>query len=504
MRFAASHSAFSLRFLTLCPPRRLHRQTSAGCCSPASSPTTSSTRRPARGCSSCAIWLGALCSRSLHCRLVPAADPVSGAGLPPPLAVHRLRRGVSRWQPREAAHRYPGWACIAVDRRPALVGAAGAAEARGSVVQVDAVLAAGSRLLSAAFLHAVRHRPSALQNAATGYYAQNPHFFDMAWMVVTLTVLGAGLSCGAAGGAVAGSCPSGVGHGARLGAAGLGLRGADGPVLGRRRPRPGRDVQPGPGQRLDGDMPTLRPVPMTARPGSLRPRGRSDRGGGLGPSSSSSVADAWDLGPGTPGHGRRRGRGQLLADRPGRPDVPRADPGHAHPRPGAPAQRDGVCWRRPHDGARADGHRLDAAVPRRSSSSRACCGCPASSLRLTLVPLLYPDGLLPGRRVAGACRHGRGCWAWSLCSQWGEPALPGFGRGTGHVPWSANPSPHRRRLRFSFVLGSALLLVPAALGALTGLVVRLRTSRGLRTAPGRRPPAGPPASSSSFTPCRAP
>ncbi|WP_296604757.1 hypothetical protein [Nocardioides sp.] len=30
----------------------------------------------------------------------------------------------------------------------------------------------------------------ALQNAATGHHAQNPHFFDMAWLVSTLVVLG--------------------------------------------------------------------------------------------------------------------------------------------------------------------------------------------------------------------------------------------------------------------------------------------------------------------------
>ena len=30
----------------------------------------------------------------------------------------------------------------------------------------------------------------ALQNAATGLHAQNPHYFDMAWMVTTLVVVG--------------------------------------------------------------------------------------------------------------------------------------------------------------------------------------------------------------------------------------------------------------------------------------------------------------------------
>ncbi|MFC7496286.1 MULTISPECIES: hypothetical protein [unclassified Nocardioides] len=30
----------------------------------------------------------------------------------------------------------------------------------------------------------------ALQNAATGHHAQNPHYFDMAWMVATLVVVG--------------------------------------------------------------------------------------------------------------------------------------------------------------------------------------------------------------------------------------------------------------------------------------------------------------------------
>ena len=29
----------------------------------------------------------------------------------------------------------------------------------------------------------------ALQNAATGHHAQNPHYFDMAWLVVTFVVM---------------------------------------------------------------------------------------------------------------------------------------------------------------------------------------------------------------------------------------------------------------------------------------------------------------------------
>ena len=32
----------------------------------------------------------------------------------------------------------------------------------------------------------------ALQNAATGHHAQNPHFFDMAWLVTALVVTTAG------------------------------------------------------------------------------------------------------------------------------------------------------------------------------------------------------------------------------------------------------------------------------------------------------------------------
>jgi hypothetical protein len=61
-----------------------------------------------------------------------------------------------------------------------------------SVVQVDAVMAPVA-LLSAAFFTPYAITQIGLQNAATGHHAQNPHFFDMAWMVVTLTVL-AGLS----------------------------------------------------------------------------------------------------------------------------------------------------------------------------------------------------------------------------------------------------------------------------------------------------------------------
>jgi hypothetical protein len=61
-----------------------------------------------------------------------------------------------------------------------------------SAVQIDPVLAPVALVAAAWFLpYAIDQ--VALQNAATGYHALNPHFFDLAWMVVTLTVLG-GLS----------------------------------------------------------------------------------------------------------------------------------------------------------------------------------------------------------------------------------------------------------------------------------------------------------------------
>jgi hypothetical protein len=61
-----------------------------------------------------------------------------------------------------------------------------------SAVQIDPVLAPVALLTAALFVpYAIDQ--IGLQNAATGYHAQNPHFFDMAWMVVTLVAL-AGIS----------------------------------------------------------------------------------------------------------------------------------------------------------------------------------------------------------------------------------------------------------------------------------------------------------------------
>lgn len=55
-------------------------------------------------------------------------------------------------------------------------------------VQIDAVLAPVALLAAAVFTpYAIDQ--IGLQNAATGYHAQNPHFFDMAWMTFTLAAV---------------------------------------------------------------------------------------------------------------------------------------------------------------------------------------------------------------------------------------------------------------------------------------------------------------------------
>lgn len=53
-------------------------------------------------------------------------------------------------------------------------------------VQLDPVLAPVA-LLAAALFTPFAIEQIGLQNAATGYHAQNPHYFDMAWMTLTLT-----------------------------------------------------------------------------------------------------------------------------------------------------------------------------------------------------------------------------------------------------------------------------------------------------------------------------
>jgi hypothetical protein len=66
---------------------------------------------------------------------------------------------------------------LALPRRPRL----------RTAVQVDPILAPVALLAAAVFTPYVVDQVG-LQNAATGYHAQNPHFWDMAWMTLTLTV----------------------------------------------------------------------------------------------------------------------------------------------------------------------------------------------------------------------------------------------------------------------------------------------------------------------------
>jgi hypothetical protein len=56
-----------------------------------------------------------------------------------------------------------------------------------TAVQVDAVLAPVALVAAAVFTPYVVEQVG-LQNAATGYHAQNPHYWDMAWMTLTITV----------------------------------------------------------------------------------------------------------------------------------------------------------------------------------------------------------------------------------------------------------------------------------------------------------------------------
>ena len=72
---------------------------------------------------------------------------------------------------------FPVW--LAIPRRPRLL---------GLDRQVDPVLAPVA-LLTAAFWTPYILDQLTLQNAATGLHAENPHFFDMAWLSSTLVVL---------------------------------------------------------------------------------------------------------------------------------------------------------------------------------------------------------------------------------------------------------------------------------------------------------------------------
>ena len=56
-----------------------------------------------------------------------------------------------------------------------------------STWSVDPLLAPAA-LLSAAVFTPYALQQIGLQNAATGFHAQNPHFWDMAWMTVTLSI----------------------------------------------------------------------------------------------------------------------------------------------------------------------------------------------------------------------------------------------------------------------------------------------------------------------------
>jgi len=69
---------------------------------------------------------------------------------------------------------------VALPSRPAL---------RGSLM-VDPVLTPLVLVLTAAYTPYALSQIS-LQNAATGHHAENPHYFDMAWLVLVLVVVGA-------------------------------------------------------------------------------------------------------------------------------------------------------------------------------------------------------------------------------------------------------------------------------------------------------------------------
>ena len=69
---------------------------------------------------------------------------------------------------------------LAIPRRPRL---------RGAVVELAPASLAAALLVSAAVAPYVVAQIG-LQHAATGHHAQNPHYFDMAWMLLVLAVVG--------------------------------------------------------------------------------------------------------------------------------------------------------------------------------------------------------------------------------------------------------------------------------------------------------------------------
>ena len=92
---------------------------------------------------------------------------------------------------------------------------------------------------------------------------------------------------------------------------------------------------------------------------------------------------------------------------------------------------------------------------------------------ITLVPLLYPDGLLPGRgwRLAAL---GAPWWA-SSCCRWACACTRN--RSRGRVPVEKPVT--SEALALAFTLPGALLVVPAVLAGLGALVVRFRSSHGV-------------------------
>jgi hypothetical protein len=130
----------------------------------------------------CALWLGALVPLVRAGWSGRRPDPAAGwqhlafAGVGAACAAVATGGGAPSLMMLIAITGALVW--LALPRRPRLRGR----------VQVDPVLAPLA-LVAAAVQAPYALDQLALQNAATGHHAQNPHYFDMAWLAVTLVVL---------------------------------------------------------------------------------------------------------------------------------------------------------------------------------------------------------------------------------------------------------------------------------------------------------------------------
>ena len=329
----------------------------------------------------CALWLGGLVP--LRPRRVVRPSSVLGRRSAPP-GLHGHRRRHAR-RPLPAAVRPPS---SGSSSSPA--GCCGSrcrsGRSSGCRSRVDPLLTPLA-LVAAAVATPYVLDQIALQNAATGHHAQNPHYFDMAWLVTTLVVVGDPRRGGAGG-------PS-----PRRWSAGAGLvwTGAMGVLLAVDRPWTGRPA--GARRADDGRRP---PAAAAADLGSR-------------PMSSTRVAVAvavlaWADVRGRPvaGHRRRR-RGRRPPRMTSRWTSRSACPTRRRPswcsRAPAAAGSAGCCSASA-AAEPAPRSALRSSSPRTGPSPLVSVAESVESWiwvggfvpLLTLVPLLYPDGRLPGPR----------------------------------------------------------------------------------------------------------